>query len=48
LAIAWKIFKRTKMHKIEEIDLLTGKAEIDALEEFWVKPVPKNFVEKVS
>lgn len=44
----WKFVKKTKMHPLAEMDLLSGKAEIDALESTWEKPVPKNFLERVS
>lgn len=40
--------KKTKMHPLMEIDLLSGKAEIDALESTWEKPQPRNFLERVS
>lgn len=44
----WKIVKKTKMHPLMEIDLLSGKAEVDALESTWVTPQPRNFLERVS
>lgn len=36
------------MYKIEEIDFFIGKVEVDVFEDFWVKLVLKNFIEKVS
>lgn len=29
--LSWKLLKRTKVHPLEDVDLVTGKAEIDAL-----------------
>jgi hypothetical protein len=33
---------------LEDIDLVTGKSEIDALEGTWKKRQAKNIVDKVS
>lgn len=47
LGIFWKIVKRTKVHALEDVDLLTGKSDIDAIEDMWVERTPKNMLEKV-
>ncbi|KAI9784564.1 MAG: hypothetical protein M1839_001786 [Geoglossum umbratile] len=41
----WKVFKRTKAHPSADVDLYSGKAEIDA--EVWPEQIPRNWVEKV-
>jgi yeast amino acid transporter len=43
----WKIFKRTSWRIPAEMDIFTGKAEIDAEEASWVDPIPKNIFEKI-
>ena len=43
----WKFVKKTKIYKLEEIDLWSGKAEIDNLEGTWEVPVAKNWLQKV-
>jgi hypothetical protein len=48
LAVFWKVVKKTKMPSLAEMDLLSGKAEIDAMESTWVIPQPRNFLERVS
>ena len=48
LAGFWKIVKKTRMHPLAEMDLVSGKAEIDAMESTWVKPQPQNILERVS
>lgn len=45
--VFWKVVKKTKMHPLKHIDLDSGKAEIDALEETWVERKPRNIFEKV-
>jgi len=47
LAVFWKVVKKTKMPSLAEMDLLSGKAEIDAMESTWVIPQPRNFLERV-
>ncbi|KPI40602.1 putative proline-specific permease put4 [Cyphellophora attinorum] len=47
LVLFWKFVKRTKIHSLATMDLMGGRAEIDALEGTWDKPVPKNFAQKV-
>jgi len=41
----WKIFKRTSVVKVEEMDIWTGKAALDAVE--WPEQIPRNWLEKV-
>jgi amino acid transporter len=45
LFIFWKIFKRTKQHASADVDLYSGKAEIDA--EVWPEQNPRNVFEKI-
>jgi yeast amino acid transporter len=47
LYFGYKIIKRTKIVRLAEMDLWSGKAEIDALEEYWVVPRPRNLLERV-
>lgn len=47
LYVGYKAVEKTKVVKLSEMDLWSGKAEIDALEASWVVPVPRNFVERV-
>ena len=43
-----KIYFRTPwVRRIEDIDVTTGKEEADALEAMDVKPVPKNFIQRM-
>ncbi|KAH7268818.1 amino acid permease/ SLC12A domain-containing protein [Fusarium solani] len=46
LYIFWKLFKKTKFVSPEEADITTGKAEIDAQEDAWEDPKPRNALEK--
>ncbi|KAF7556250.1 hypothetical protein G7046_g6345 [Stylonectria norvegica] len=46
LAVFWKIVKKTKMPSLEEMDLVSGKGEIDAMESSWVKPQARNMFER--
>lgn len=41
----WKIFMRTKVIPLDQVDLYTGKAALDAIE--WPEAKPRNWVEKV-
>ncbi|KAL1956358.1 hypothetical protein VTO42DRAFT_7341 [Malbranchea cinnamomea] len=45
LLIFWKLFKRTKWMKSEDVDLFTGKAAVDAVE--WPIDNPRNFIERI-
>lgn len=47
LFFGYKLVKRTKFVGLAEMDLWSGKAEIDRLESTWVKPVPRNFLERI-
>jgi amino acid transporter len=35
------------MTNIEKVDVISGKAEMDRLAEMEVKPLPKNWLERV-
>jgi amino acid transporter len=35
------------MTSIEKVDVISGKAEMDQLADMEVKPVPRNWLEKV-
>ncbi|KAI9866114.1 MAG: hypothetical protein M1813_001675 [Trichoglossum hirsutum] len=41
----WKIFKRTRPHPSADVDLYSGKTEIDA--EVWPEQIPRNVLEKI-
>ncbi|KAJ9610827.1 hypothetical protein H2200_005604 [Cladophialophora chaetospira] len=43
----WKIVKKTRIHPLNEVDLVSDKVEIDQLEGTWEEPVPKNVVQKI-
>jgi amino acid transporter len=47
LFLGYKFIKRTKFVKLEDMDLWSGKAEIDALEPTWKVPVPRNWLERI-
>lgn len=47
LFFGYKIVKKTKMVKLSEMDLWSGKAEIDRLEDTWETPQPRNFLERI-
>lgn len=44
LFLGYKFIKKTKMVKIEEMDMLSGKEEADELESTWEEPRPRNFL----
>jgi len=44
----WKLLKKTRIIPIEEVDLFSGKDEIDQLEASWIHQDPKNIFEKVT
>lgn len=47
LYAAHKIFRRTPFAiKISDVDIMTGKKEMDALDATWTEPVPKNWLQK--
>jgi len=45
--LIYKIIKKTKWQNPSDMDIQTGKAAIDALEDTWPIIVPKNIFEKV-
>lgn len=47
LFFGYKLVKKTKMVKVQEMDLWTGKAEIDRLEPLWPVVKPRNFLERI-
>lgn len=47
LFFGYKIIKRTKFVKVEDMDLWSGKAEIDRLEPTWEVVKPKNFLHRI-
>lgn len=44
LFLGYKIIKRTKFVKVHEMDLWSGKTEVDQLEALWEEPRPRNFL----
>ncbi|KAK4621235.1 putative proline-specific permease put4 [Fulvia fulva] len=47
LFLSYKIVKRTRVVKLGEMDLWSGKAEIDRQEPLWPKRIPRNWIERV-
>ncbi|KAG5949093.1 hypothetical protein E4U53_006039 [Claviceps sorghi] len=47
LFLGYKLVKRTEFVKLSEVDLWSGKAEIDRLEGTWVVARPENWLEKL-
>jgi amino acid transporter len=47
LLLGYKIVKKTKVVKLGEMDLWSGKAEIDRLEGTWPEVKPRNFLERM-
>ena len=47
LFLSYKFIKKTKFVSLSEMDLWSGKAEIDRLEPTWVVPKPRNFLERI-
>ncbi len=47
LFLGYKLIKKTKFVPLAEMDLWSGKAEIDRLEDTWVVPKPRNFLERI-
>ena len=47
LFLGYKLVKRTKFVKVEEMDLWSGKAEIDRQEPLWPVRRPKNFLQRI-
>jgi hypothetical protein len=46
LFMGYKFMKGTKIVRIEDMDLLSGKEEADELESMWEEPKPRNFIGK--
>lgn len=46
--VFWKVVRRTKIHPLKEVDLVTGKTQIDEMEGQWPDEEPKNILQKVS
>jgi amino acid transporter len=44
LFLGYKLLKRTKFVKVEDMDFWSGKEEIDRLESLWEEPKPRNFL----
>ncbi|RJE18684.1 permease [Aspergillus sclerotialis] len=44
LFLGYKIIKRTKFVRLDEMDFWSGKAEIDRLESLWEDPKPRNIL----
>ncbi|KAI1090786.1 proline-specific permease [Rostrohypoxylon terebratum] len=47
LFLGYKIIKRTKLVKLSDMDLWSGKAEVDRLEHTWPEVKPRNFWERI-
>ena len=47
LFLGYKIVKKTKVVKLSEMDLWSGKAEIDRQEPFWPVRKPRNWLERI-
>ncbi|KAI2643715.1 AAT family amino acid transporter [Xylaria nigripes] len=47
LFLGYKILKKTKVVGLGEMDLWSGKAEIDQLEGTWPEVKPRNFLERI-
>ncbi|KAJ5223242.1 Amino acid/polyamine transporter I [Penicillium chermesinum] len=47
LFLGYKLVKRTKLVKLEDFDLWSGKEEADRLEAVWEEPKPRNFLERI-
>ncbi|KAI0896318.1 proline-specific permease [Annulohypoxylon nitens] len=47
LFLGYKIIKRTKLVKLSDMDLWSGKAEVDRLEDTWPEVKPRNFLERI-
>ncbi|KAG9254776.1 amino acid permease [Emericellopsis atlantica] len=47
LFFSYKIIKKTKFVKVQNMDLWSGKAEIDRMEPLWPVEQPRNFLERI-
>lgn len=48
LYFGYKVIMRTKIHPLADIDLVAGKAVIEAEDAQWTESIPRNIFEKVS
>jgi amino acid transporter len=47
LFLGYKIVKKTKFVKVQDMDFWSGKEEIDQQEALWETPKPRNFLERI-
>lgn len=47
LFFGYKFWNKTKFVRVEDIDIWSGKAEIDRLEPLWPVVKPRNFLERI-
>ncbi|KAI1499576.1 amino acid permease [Biscogniauxia marginata] len=47
LFLGYKLFKRTSFVKLGDMDLWSGKTEVDRLEGTWPEVQPRNFLERI-
>lgn len=47
LYLGYKLIMKTEFVQAKDMDLWSGKAEIDALEPFWPERIPRNWLERV-
>ncbi|OAA48972.1 amino acid permease [Beauveria brongniartii RCEF 3172] len=47
LFLGYKFIKKTKLVPLADMDIWSGKAEIDRLEGTWAVPKPRNFLERI-
>ena len=47
LFLGYKLIKKTRFVRVEEMDLWSGKAEIDRQEPLWPIRKPRNFIERM-
>ncbi|KAJ9502854.1 hypothetical protein H2202_001976 [Exophiala xenobiotica] len=47
LFLGYKIVKRTRFVRLKDMDLWSGKAEIDRMEGTWPETKPRNFIERI-
>ncbi|KOS16760.1 putative proline-specific permease [Escovopsis weberi] len=47
LFFGYKFAKRTRFVRLSEMDIWSGKSEIDQLESTWVSPKPRNWLERI-
>ncbi|EXJ77813.1 AAT family amino acid transporter, partial [Capronia epimyces CBS 606.96] len=46
LYVFWKLLKKTRIHPLDQVDLITGKQEVDDMDGCWPKVQPKNLWQK--